>query len=333
MNILVTGGAGYIGSHVVHGLKSLGYTPIILDNLTRGHRQTAKLVGAELIVGDVGDTVLLNDIFRNRSISAVMHFAALAYVGESVENPGAYYQNNVGQTVNLLVSMKNAGVDKFIFSSTCATYGSPKVFPIMEDAVQIPINPYGHSKLMIERILYDFEIAYGLRYVIFRYFNAAGADPSSLIGEWHEPETHLVPLLLQSCKSPDKPFRVFGADYPTPDGSCIRDFVHVSDIAQAHVLGLEHLIAGKSSEVFNLGTGVGQSVFQMIDIVKKITRLSVSIEVGPRRMGDPPELFASAEKAHNILNWHPTRSSPEVIVADAWNYFCKNFDLNTNCNY
>ena len=325
MNILVTGGAGYIGSHVVYMLKKLGYTPIILDNLTRGHRETAELIDAELIVGSVGDSNLLKDIFSKRSISAVMHFAALAYVGESVKDPGAYYQNNVGQTINLLISMKNAGISKIIFSSTCATYGSPKIFPIVEDSSQLPINPYGHSKLMIERVLKDFEIAHGLRHVIFRYFNAAGAEPSSIIGEWHEPETHLVPLLLQACKSTNKPFQVFGTDYPTPDGSCIRDCVHVSDIAKAHILGMEYLLKSNSSDAFNLGTGIGQSVFQMKDIVEKVTGLSVPVKYGPRRIGDPPELYASAEKAQNILNWRPIRSNPEVIIRDAWNYYQSHF--------
>jgi len=320
---LVTGGAGYIGSHTALALKNCGYNPIVLDNLTRGHRQATESIDVELIVGDIGDTGLLHDIFSTRRIGAVMHFAALAYVGESVAEPAFYYQNNVGRTIDLLTAMTSAGVDQFIFSSSCATYGIPDSFPIKEATAQLPISPYGHSKLMVERILRDFESAYGLRSIVYRYFNAAGAEPSAVIGERHVPETHLVPLLLQACKAFDKPFRIFGTDYPTLDGSCVRDFVHVSDIAQAHVLGLEYLIAGNSSDVFNLGTGVGQSVFQMIDVASSVTGLAVPVEIGPRREGDPPQLYAAAEKALNVLSWHPRRSSPDLIVADAWNYIRK----------
>jgi UDP-glucose 4-epimerase len=245
MKILVTGGAGYVGSHVVKELRTNGIPCVVLDNLSRGHREL--VVDAELIVGDVADATLVSRVLADYRIGAVMHFAAYAYVGESMRDPTSYYENNVAATLNLLKCMVQTGVKMFVFSSTCATFGLPMATPMIEDHPQSPVNPYGASKLMVERMLQDFGMAYGLRSVVFRYFNAAGADPSGEIGEWHDPETHLIPLALQAAAGLRDGIEIYGTDYPTPDGTCVRDYIHVSDLAQAHVLGLRHLQSGKPS--------------------------------------------------------------------------------------
>ncbi|MDR9403405.1 MAG: UDP-glucose 4-epimerase GalE, partial [Halothece sp. Uz-M2-17] len=289
--ILVTGGAGYIGSHAVLALQAKGYNVIILDNLVYGHQDIVENnLSAELIIGDTTDRALLDQIFTTRDIAAVMHFAAYAYVGESVTNPAKYYQNNVVGTLTLLEAMQNAGIDKFVFSSTCATYGIPETVPIPETHPQNPINPYGASKLMVERILQDFDTAYHLKSVIFRYFNAAGADPQGRTGEDHNPETHLIPLILLTALGKREAIKIFGTDYPTRDGTCIRDYIHVADLAQAHVLGLEYLLAGGKSEVFNLGNGNGFTVREMIATAKAITGKEFTVEETARRPGDPAML-------------------------------------------
>jgi UDP-glucose 4-epimerase len=319
--ILVTGGAGYIGSHTVKLLQQAGYEVLILDNLVYGHRDIVETVlKAQLIVGDIGDRHLLNHIFSTYSIAAVMHFAAYAYVGESVLDPAKYYRNNVVGTLTLLEAMLAASVKRFVFSSTCATYGIPSHVPIPENHPQHPINPYGASKLTVERILADFDAAYGLRSVCFRYFNAAGADPTGHLGEDHQPETHLIPLVLLSALGKRDTVSIFGTDYPTPDGTCIRDYIHVTDLAQAHVLGLEYLLAGKHSRPFNLGNGNGFSVKQVIETARQVTGREIRVQEEPRRPGDPPILVGSSEAARQILGWKPAYSDLRVILSHAWQW-------------
>ncbi|NMF66885.1 UDP-glucose 4-epimerase GalE [Brasilonema octagenarum] len=319
--ILVTGGAGYIGSHTVLALKQAGFDVIILDNLVYGHRDLVeKVLQVELVVGDTGDRPLLDDLFNTRAIAAVMHFSAYAYVGESVTDPAKYYRNNVLGTLTLLEAMLAASVKKFVFSSTCATYGVPEVIPIPEDHPQNPINPYGATKLMVERILSDFDVAYDFKSVRFRYFNAAGAAPNGLQGEDHNPETHLIPLVLQTALGKRESISVFGTDYPTPDGTCIRDYIHVSDLADAHVLGLEYLLKGGDSEVFNLGNGSGFSVKEVIEAAKQVTQKDIKVVQCDRRPGDPPALIGTSEKARKILGWHPQYSSIEDIITHAWQW-------------
>ncbi|NMG18434.1 UDP-glucose 4-epimerase GalE [Brasilonema bromeliae] len=322
--ILVTGGAGYIGSHTVLALKQAGFDVIILDNLVYGHRDLVeKVLQVELVVGDTGDRPLLDNLFNTRNIAAVMHFSAYAYVGESVSDPAKYYRNNVVGTLTLLEAMLAASVKKFVFSSTCATYGVPEVVPIPEDHPQNPINPYGASKLMVERILSDFHAAYDLKSVRFRYFNAAGADPNGLLGEDHNPETHLIPLVLQTALGKRESISVFGTDYPTPDGTCIRDYIHVTDLASAHVLGLEYLLKGGDSEVFNLGNGNGFSVKEVIETAREVTQRDIKVVECDRRPGDPPALIGSGDKARKILGWHPQYSSVEEIITHAWQWHQK----------
>lgn len=296
--ILVTGGAGYIGSHTVLALKRAGYEVVILDNLVYGHRDLVEQVlQVELVAGDTADRPLLDKLFQTHNITAVMHFSAYAYVGESVTDPAKYYRNNVLGTLVLLEAMLAASVKKFVFSSTCATYGVPEVVPIPENHPQNPINPYGATKLMVERILSDFDTAYGLKSVRFRYFNAAGADPTGLLGEDHNPETHLIPLVLLTALGKRESISIFGTDYPTPDGTCIRDYIHVSDLADAHVLGLEYLLQGNDSEVFNLGNGLGFSVKEVISAAEDVTGLTIPVKECDRRPGDPPSLIGSSEKS------------------------------------
>lgn len=322
--ILVTGGAGYIGSHTVLALKQAGFDVIILDNLVYGHRDLVeKVLQVELVVGDTSDRPLLDDLFNTRNIAAVMHFSAYAYVGESVIDPAKYYRNNVVGTLTLLEAMLAASVKKFVFSSTCATYGIPEVVPIPEDHPQNPINPYGATKLMVERILSDFHVAYNLKSVRFRYFNAAGAAPNGLLGEDHNPETHLIPLILQTALGKRESISVFGTDYPTPDGTCIRDYIHVTDLADAHVLGLEYLLKGGDSEVFNLGNGNGFSVKEVIEAAKRVIQKDIKIVECDRRPGDPPALIGSGDKARKILGWHPQYTSIEEIIAHAWQWHQK----------
>ena len=321
--ILVTGGSGYIGSHTVKALQQVGYEVLILDNLVYGHQDIAEILGAELIVGDTNDRDLLDQLFSDRPISAVMHFAAYAYVGESVTQPDKYYRNNVVGTLTLLEAMVAANIKTFVFSSTCATYGVPQQTPITEDHPQAPINPYGATKLMVERILQDFDVAYGLKSVIFRYFNAAGADPNGVIGEDHNPETHLIPLILLTALGKRDAITVYGSDYPTPDGTCLRDYIHVTDLAEAHVLGLQYLLNSKKSEIFNLGNGNGFSVKKVIDTAKQVTGKPIKVLFGDRRAGDPPALVGSSEKAKKILNWQPKYADLNLILQHAWQWHQK----------
>ena len=322
--ILVTGGAGYIGSHAVLALKQAGYEVVILDNLVYGHRDLIEQVlKVELIEGDTGDRDLLDKLFKSRDIAAVMHFSAYAYVGESVSNPAKYYRNNVIGTITLLEAMLAASVKKFVFSSTCATYGVPETVPIPEDHPQNPINPYGATKLMVERILSDFNEAYDLKSVRFRYFNAAGADPSGQLGEDHNPETHLIPLVLQTALGKRESISIFGTDYPTNDGTCVRDYIHVSDLADAHVLGLEYLLKGGDSTFFNLGNGNGFSVKEVIETARQITGKEIKAIECDRRPGDPPALIGSADKARKVLGWQPQYTSIKDIMTHAWEWHQK----------
>ena len=322
--ILVTGGAGYIGSHAVLALQRAGYPVVILDNLVYGHRDIVeKVLQVELIEGDTNDRALLDRLLATHPIAAVMHFAAYAYVGESVTVPDKYYRNNFIGTLTLLEAMLAASVKTFVFSSTCATYGVPQVIPIPEDHPQNPINPYGASKLMVERVLGDFDVAYDLKSVCFRYFNAAGADPNGLLGEDHEPETHLLPLALQAALGKRESISIFGTDYPTEDGTCIRDYIHVNDLASAHVLGLEYLLKGGNSEAFNLGNGSGFSVREVIETARSVTGREIKTVECDRRAGDPPVLVGSSDKVRNILGWRPQYPNLSEIVAHAWQWHQK----------
>ncbi len=319
--ILVTGGAGYIGTHAVKALENRGFQVIILDNLVYGHRELVEAnLKAKLVVGDIGDRRFLEQLFSTTKIDAVMHFAAFAYVGESVTDPAKYYQNNVVGTLTLLDAMRQHGVTNFVFSSTCATYGNPQQIPITEDHPQQPINPYGAGKFAVERILQDYDPAYGMKSVIFRYFNAAGADPDGLFGEDHNPETHLIPLVLQAAAGKRAAISVFGTDYDTPDGTCIRDYIHVADLAQAHVLGLEYLLEHQVSQIFNLGNGSGFSVKEVIDTAKQVTGKEISIESCPRRAGDPAILIGSSTKARQMLGWQPQYADLTKIIKHAWDW-------------
>ncbi len=321
MAVLVVGGAGYIGSHAAHVLQRRGYEVIIYDNLCTGHRELAE--GFELIVGDIADSAKLAKALSRAD--AVMHFAAHAYVGESVENPRKYFQNNVSAALALLNSVMDSRVRKFIFSSTAAVYGTPEKSPITENSPRQPVNPYGATKLALENALEAYSRAYGLRFVAFRYFNAAGADESGKIGENHDPETHLIPLILQAIQGKRAALEIFGDDYPTPDGTCIRDYIHVNDLAEAHVLGLEHLSKAESGAM-NLGTGKGYSVHEVVAAVEKVTGHKVPTHIGPRRAGDPAELVADPARAKKLLHWKAKRSLEE-IVASAWKWASRNSEV------
>ncbi len=321
--ILVTGGAGYIGSHAVRRLKKAGFRTIVLDNLVFGHREFVE--PAELVVGDLSNISLLNKIFSDNHIDAVMHFAAYAYVGESVQNPSKYYNNNVGCTLSLLDAMVAHNVKKFVFSSTCATYGEPVAIPMTESHPQSPINPYGQTKLMVEKILRDYDTAYGLKSVCLRYFNAAGADPDGGIGEDHTPETHLIPLVLDAAVGIRPSITVFGHDYPTSDGTCIRDYIHVTDLADAHVLSLKYINEKKQRDFFNLGNGNGFSVDQVITAAEKITGRTIPVIRGERRAGDPAVLIGSSDKAHEILGWQPKFNDLDRIISTAWQWHQSRF--------
>ncbi len=322
--VLVTGGAGYIGSHTVLALQQAGYTVIVLDNLVYGHRDIAESVlKVTLIEGDTNDRALLDRLFTEYDIAAVMHFAAYAYVGESVNDPAKYYRNNVVGTLTLLEAMVAHNVKKFVFSSTCASYGVPKTIPIPEDHPQAPINPYGMSKLMVEQILADFDRAYDFKAVRFRYFNAAGADPQGRLGEDHNPETHLIPLVLMAALGKRPSISIFGTDYPTPDGTCIRDYIHVSDLADAHVQGLEYLLKGGDSQIFNLGNGNGFSVKEVIDTARQVTGREIVAVECDRREGDPPALVGSSDRARKILGWNPKYSDITEIIRHAWQWHQK----------
>jgi UDP-arabinose 4-epimerase len=313
--VLVTGGAGYIGSHACKNLSAAGYSPVTVDNFVYGHEWAVKW--GPLIKGDIHDGRLLDQVFRSFHPVAVIHFAAFAYVGESVSDPGKYYQNNVAGTISLLEAMRRNGCSSIVFSSTCATYGNPDRVPISEGHPQRPINPYGRSKFMIEQILRDFYEAYGLRYASLRYFNAAGGDPDGEIGEDHEPETHLIPLVVHAALGLRPFVEVFGIDYPTPDGTAVRDYIHVTDLAEAHVLALQHLLAGGESVCLNLGTGKGHSVREVIRAVEEETGTKVPVREAPRRAGDPPMLVAEAARAAAQLLWKPRFTDIRYIVGTA----------------
>lgn len=323
--VLVCGGAGYIGSHTVLQLQERGYNVIILDNLVYGHRDLAEsvLAQSQLIIGDTGDRPLLDKIFQEHNIDAVMHFAAFTYVGESVTEPSKYYRNNFVSAFTLLEAMLAAEVKTFVFSSTCATYGEPETIPIPEEHPQNPINSYGRTKLMVEHVLKDFDQAYDLRSVMFRYFNAAGADPQGRLGEDHNPETHLIPLVLMTALGKRDSISMFGTDYPTPDGTCVRDYIHVNDLADAHVLGLEYLLNGGQTEAFNLGNGNGFSVKEVIDVARAVTGKEIKAIAADRRPGDPPSLVGSSDKARQTLGWNPKYDDLDTIIAHAWQWHQK----------
>lgn len=317
MNILVTGGAGYVGSHAARLLDMAGHQIWIYDNLCAGHRSAAP--AERLIVGDLADRSRLAAALKEHSIEAVMHFAAFALVGESVADPAKYYENNVIGTWSLLEAMRAAGVGKIVFSSTTATYGAPEKTPISEDEPQRPINPYGFTKLAVERMLDDYAHAYGLAYAALRYFNAAGASPHGDLGEDHTPETHLIPIVLQVALGQREKITIFGDDYPTPDGTCIRDYVHVDDLGAAHVQALERLMPGTGLRL-NLGTGQGHSVREVVEACRRVTGRPIPVEIGPRRAGDPPELVADARRARAELDWHPKYAEIDAIVSTAWRW-------------
>lgn len=316
--VLVVGGAGYIGSHASKALKKAGYEVVVLDNLSRGWADFAKW--GELIKVDLADRAALDALFKSRRIDAVMHFAAFAYVGESVVSPAPYYRNNIANALNLLEAMVAANCKKIVFSSTCATYGEPVELPITETHPQNPINPYGFTKLAVERMLADFDAAYGLKAIPLRYFNAAGADPDGEVGERHDPETHLVPLVIDAALGKRGEVAVFGEDYPTPDGTCVRDYIHVSDLADAHVLALEKLLAGAESRAYNLGNGAGISVREVIDEVERVGGRKVPWRMAPRREGDPAILVGSADRARTELGWKPQFPGLSGIVETAWKW-------------
>jgi UDP-glucose 4-epimerase len=322
--VLVTGGAGYIGSHTVKALAQAGYDVCVFDNLQAGHRESTDAIAkafpdrkVSLVEGDIRDRARILEALKESGAEAVLHFAALLSVGESVREPVKYYDNNVVGTLTLLSAMVEAGVSRFVFSSTAATFGEPRVTPIDESHPQQPINPYGETKLVIERALKSLDAAKGFRHVVFRYFNAAGADPDGLLGEDHEPEEHLIPRAILAAAT-GVPLHVFGDDYPTPDGTCVRDFIHVTDLAEAHLAGLRGLEAGAASAAYNLGMGDGVSVRDVIQSVSRVLGRDVPHEVAPRRAGDPSRLVASSAKARAELAWTPRYSSLDTIVATAW---------------
>lgn len=323
MKILITGGAGYIGSHAVRLLLRAGHDVVILDNLIFGHADFAQ--GCPLIQADLSDMAMLEKTFEQHKPQAVLHFAAYAYVGESVENPGKYYQNNVGSTLHLLEAMVRHNVKKLVFSSTCATYGIPQKTPLTEEHPQVPINPYGQTKKMVEQILSDFDRAHGLKSVCLRYFNASGADPDGGIGEDHNPETHLIPLVLDAAMGRRSHITVYGADYETPDGTCVRDYIHVTDLADAHIRALDFLMRENRSDFFNLGNGKGFSVKEIIAASEKVTGKSIPVHYGERRSGDPAVLVGSAEKAKAILGWQPQYNDIHTIIQTAWNWHQSRF--------
>ena len=319
MQVLVTGGAGYIGSHTAKQLARSGYEPIVLDNLRHGHRWAVRW--GQLIEMDLEDRNGLQRVFQTYRIGAVLHFAALAYVGESIHAPAEYFRNNVVNTLNLLDAMRVNGVDKIIFSSTCASYGNPEQLQISERHRQAPVNPYGESKLMVERVLSWYARAYGLAWVALRYFNAAGADPEGEIGEVHDPETHLIPRAIAAAHGDCPELEVFGTDYETADGTAVRDYIHVADLASAHVRALEWLTDGGASGSFNLGTGQGHSVREVIAGIERIGRRKVPLKLSPRRPGDPAILVADCTTAARVLGWTPQHQSLDEIIATAWQWY------------
>jgi UDP-arabinose 4-epimerase len=318
MNILVTGGAGYIGSHTAKALARSHYQPVVIDDLSTGHAHNVKW--GPFLRASLSDTAAVRSILREHKIQAVVHFAGSALLGESVTRPLAYFQNNVGGTLSLLEAMLDVGVKDIVFSSTCATYGMPTAIPIAEDQPQKPINPYGDSKLAVERVLQWMGLARQIRWVALRYFNAAGADPEGELGEEHEHETHLIPLAIGAVLKQRERLQIFGTDYPTPDGTAVRDYIHVTDLASAHISALQYLHKGGQSHALNLGTGKGASVLEVIAMVQTVSRRSVPSTKAPRRAGDPPVLVASSELARRLLQWEPGVSSLETIVETAWRW-------------
>lgn len=317
MAILVTGGAGYIGSVAVEDLHKKGEKVVVLDNLVYGHRQAVD-ENIPFYEGGIGDKELVEKIVREHNVEACMHFSAFAYVGESVEMPQKYYENNLVQTISLLDVLIKTGAKKFIFSSTCATYGEPQYVPIDEKHPQNPVNPYGWTKFMTERVLADYDKAYGLKFVALRYFNACGA--SEKCGEHHDPETHLIPLILFAAQGRRDAISIFGDDYPTPDGTAIRDYIHINDLSQAHLLALDYLRGGGNSEFINLGNGGGYSVKEVVEAARKVTGKNIEAKLAPRRAGDPSRLVANAAKAREVLGWNPQFPEIEKIIESAWEW-------------
>ena len=320
-NILVVGGAGYIGSHMVKLLLEREFRVTTFDNLSTGYRDA--VLGGEFIQGDLADKTQLETLFRANRFDAVMHFASFIQVGESVRAPAKYYANNVTNTLNLLDTMLAHGVTKFIFSSSAAVYGEPMSVPIDEQHPKQPLNPYGRTKWIIEQVLQDYDRAYGLRAISLRYFNAAGADPDGKLGERHEPETHLIPLVLQAASGRRENIQVFGRDYDTPDGTCIRDYVHVTDLCAAHLLALKRLLDGETSAAYNLGNGNGFSVQQVIDTARLVTGRDIPVEYAPRREGDPARLVADSTAARCALGWNPQHVELDTLIRHAWQWQCK----------
>ncbi|PUU89385.1 MAG: UDP-glucose 4-epimerase [Halanaerobium sp.] len=318
MNILVTGGAGYIGSHVLKALLKEGHQVVTFDNLQKGHKKA--VTGGKFVKGDLADKELLNQVMEKNQIEGVIHLAADSLVGESMENPGKYYRNNFANGINLLEAMVKNGVKNIVFSSTAAVYGEPDQIPIKEDNQTEPTSTYGESKLFFEKALKRYDDIYDLKYVSLRYFNAAGADPEGEIGEAHDPETHLIPIVLQTALGIRDKIYIFGDDYPTRDGSCIRDYIHVNDLAAAHVLAVEALADGKESSIYNLGNGEGYSVKEVINTVKEVTGRDFEVEVSERRAGDPAVLIASSDKIQKELNWQPQYPELEKIISTAWKW-------------
>ncbi|HLN23504.1 MAG TPA: UDP-glucose 4-epimerase GalE [Patescibacteria group bacterium] len=322
--ILVTGGAGYVGSHACKALAAAGYHPVVFDNLSAGHRWAVRW--GPLEVGDLADTESLRRVIRRHRIEAIMHFAAASNVSESMREPGYYYRNNVCGSLNLLTAMSDCGVSRLVFSSTCASYGLPRAMPISESHPQWPITPYGDTKFAIERMLHWWDQVHGIRSFALRYFNAAGADLDGEIGEAHTPETHLIPIALEVAQRPRAVLDVYGDDYPTADGTAVRDYIHVSDLADAHVAALGRLYDRAPSLAVNLGTGVGLSVRQVIDAIERTIGRSLPTRIGPRRAGDPPQLIADPRLAFEVLNWTPHRSDIDTIVGSAWAWACSRED-------
>ncbi|HZN65158.1 MAG TPA: UDP-glucose 4-epimerase GalE [Tepidisphaeraceae bacterium] len=323
MNVLVAGGAGYIGSHTVKRLKEAGYSPVIYDNLSRGHRTVVDILRVPAVAADLNDRQVLVDTLREHSIDTVMHFAAYAYVGESVEKPLAYYQNNVATTITVLQAMQEVGVSRFVFSSTCAVYGDPDRIPITEDEKKAPVSPYGRSKLMVEQILADVPLGWkDFKYASLRYFNASGCSADGSLGEDHDPETHLIPVVLQAIMGVRPGITVFGTDYPTKDGTNVRDYIHVDDLADAHIAAMERLDERKQI-ICNLGTGNGFSVREIIRTAEKVTGKTAPVTYGPRRPGDAIALYADPTRAKELLGWEAKYKDPEAIIRTAWAWHSK----------
>ena len=319
MSVLVTGGAGYIGSHAVKVLLQKGYDVVVVDNLETGHKEAVDSK-AKLYIGDIADDKLMDKVFKENDIVGVIHFAAYSLVGESMTNPHKYYENNVSKTNHMLESMVKHNVKNLVFSSTAATYGEPERVPILETDKQVPTNVYGQTKLSMEQMIAWYGKIHGLKHVALRYFNVAGAMEDGSIGEAHNPETHLIPIILQVANNKREKLNVFGDDYPTKDGTCIRDYIHVLDLCDAHVLALEYLINGNPSDVFNLGSGEGFSVLEMVNAARKVTAHPIPLQITDRRAGDPAVLIASSSKAKQVLKWNPIREDIEVMIKDAWTW-------------